>query len=323
MKIAIVGAGLTGSLCAYQLKQLGHDVTVMEKSKGKGGRSTHKRAGWGEFDLGAPVIPANNTEFLHFLERLSTQNIAAKWPHKVHQFKGKLTAVEPQRDYFVFTSGMNSACHYWLDGIAFVKDCCIMHLQKTAVGWWLWDQQERKYGSYDWVIVTAPWPQTHALLTEVTDAIPQLHQQDWTSCWAVACQLNHELDTDCQLIYAENDLPVQTLVLDSAKPMRASEQQIWVAYLSNSLSDKLQKQAVGHVADIVEQSIQQIFDLQSAKITRSYQHYWRYARPHPTASALTLIHDTNENISACGDWVAGASIQASYLAAQQVVSRFM
>lgn len=323
MKIAIVGAGLTGCLCAYQLTQLGHNVTVLEKSKGKGGRSTQKRASWGEFDLGAPVIPVSNADFLHFLERLSAQNIAAKWPHKVHQFTDELSIVDQRRDYYVFTDGMNSACHFWLDGIAFVKECYIMHLQKTAGGWWLWDQQERKFGSYDWVVVTAPWPQTHALLKEVIDAVPELQEQDWTSCWAVACQLNQELDTDSQLIYAEHDFPVQTLVLNSAKPMRASEQQIWVAYLSNWLSDRLQKQAVDQVSGIVEQSIQQVFDLQHIKIVHSYQHYWRYARPHPTASALNLMHDSNENISACGDWVAGASIQASYLAVQQLVARFM
>ncbi|WP_082633257.1 FAD-dependent oxidoreductase [Lacimicrobium alkaliphilum] len=45
-KIAVIGAGVTGSLLAHKLSQDGHTVTVLEKSRGRGGRCTTKRTHW-------------------------------------------------------------------------------------------------------------------------------------------------------------------------------------------------------------------------------------------------------------------------------------
>ncbi|MDO9620329.1 MAG: FAD-dependent oxidoreductase, partial [Moraxellaceae bacterium] len=36
--IAIIGAGMSGLSCASALQQLGHNVTVFDKSRGMGGR---------------------------------------------------------------------------------------------------------------------------------------------------------------------------------------------------------------------------------------------------------------------------------------------
>ncbi len=58
-KIAIVGAGIAGVTCAYELSKKGHDVTLFDKSRGVSGRSTTKRwdplVGIG-IDMGVPYI---------------------------------------------------------------------------------------------------------------------------------------------------------------------------------------------------------------------------------------------------------------------------
>ncbi|MFQ3187204.1 MAG: renalase, partial [Marinomonas primoryensis] len=41
--IAIIGAGLAGSLCAHLLSQSGQTVCVIDKSRGSGGRASSKR----------------------------------------------------------------------------------------------------------------------------------------------------------------------------------------------------------------------------------------------------------------------------------------
>jgi protoporphyrinogen/coproporphyrinogen III oxidase len=52
-RIAIVGAGLTGLTAAWRLQQLGHTVTVFEKSEQAGGRTMTVRKGGFAFDVGA------------------------------------------------------------------------------------------------------------------------------------------------------------------------------------------------------------------------------------------------------------------------------
>ena len=43
MKIVVIGAGISGSVCAWKLAKDGHDVTLVEKGRGVGGRMATRR----------------------------------------------------------------------------------------------------------------------------------------------------------------------------------------------------------------------------------------------------------------------------------------
>ena len=53
MKIAIVGAGISGCVCASQLVRAGHEVTIIEKGRGVGGRMATRRMEGARIDHGA------------------------------------------------------------------------------------------------------------------------------------------------------------------------------------------------------------------------------------------------------------------------------
>jgi protoporphyrinogen/coproporphyrinogen III oxidase len=53
MKIAVVGAGISGLTCAYELQKAGHDVTVYEKEAFVGGRMSSRTKDGLVFDIGA------------------------------------------------------------------------------------------------------------------------------------------------------------------------------------------------------------------------------------------------------------------------------
>ncbi|MFB1034272.1 MAG: NAD(P)-binding protein, partial [Sinobacterium sp.] len=58
MKVAIVGAGITGCLLANFIGSKSIDVSIFEKSRGCGGRASTKQTDWGQCDLGATVMLA-------------------------------------------------------------------------------------------------------------------------------------------------------------------------------------------------------------------------------------------------------------------------
>ncbi len=56
MRIAVIGAGVAGLACASELATAGHAVTVFEKARGPGGRTSSRRTDRGAFDHGCPVL---------------------------------------------------------------------------------------------------------------------------------------------------------------------------------------------------------------------------------------------------------------------------
>ena len=66
-KVAIIGAGLAGLTLARRLRGFA-SVTVLEKSRGLGGRMATRRSDNFEFDHGAQFFTARSTAFRDFIK---------------------------------------------------------------------------------------------------------------------------------------------------------------------------------------------------------------------------------------------------------------
>ena len=55
MKIVVIGAGISGCVCAYLLSKAGHKVTLIEKGRGVGRMSTRRMNG-ARIDHGAQFL---------------------------------------------------------------------------------------------------------------------------------------------------------------------------------------------------------------------------------------------------------------------------
>lgn len=68
-RFAVVGAGLSGLMCARTLQDHGLDVTVFEKSRGLGGRMANRRAEPNlRFDHGAQYFTARDHNFALYVQ---------------------------------------------------------------------------------------------------------------------------------------------------------------------------------------------------------------------------------------------------------------
>lgn len=78
--VAIVGAGLAGSLCAEKLTAAGMSVCVIDKSRGSGGRASSKRINDAEScELGTPFVLASQTSTQALFQQLHQQNLVSPW----------------------------------------------------------------------------------------------------------------------------------------------------------------------------------------------------------------------------------------------------
>ena len=122
-KIGIIGAGMTGIVCARNLSDAGYEPIIFEKSRGIGGRMATRRTSNGlQFDHGAQYITAKSKHFQRFIDSLITTGYAANW-----KIGGKNTIVG--------IPSMNAMLGAVANGLSLQFNEEIKTVDKTKKGW--------------------------------------------------------------------------------------------------------------------------------------------------------------------------------------------
>ena len=79
MKIAIIGAGISGLTAAMHLNDVA-EITLFEKSRGAGGRICSRYTDRYSFDHGAQFFTARSPEFKEFLKPLIKSGVIVELP---------------------------------------------------------------------------------------------------------------------------------------------------------------------------------------------------------------------------------------------------
>src|SRR5690606_2444030 len=78
-RVAVIGAGLAGAAATQALLDQGYPVTVLDKSRGVGGRLSTRRSEIGPFDHGAQFLRAHDPRFHRQLARWADSGLLARW----------------------------------------------------------------------------------------------------------------------------------------------------------------------------------------------------------------------------------------------------
>ena len=79
LKIAIVGAGISGCACASQLALLGHEVVLIEKGRGVGGRMATRRMDGARIDHGAQFFTTRDARLKQFNQSWLKEEQVVPW----------------------------------------------------------------------------------------------------------------------------------------------------------------------------------------------------------------------------------------------------
>ncbi|HEX8464122.1 MAG TPA: FAD-dependent oxidoreductase, partial [Abditibacterium sp.] len=190
-QILILGAGLSGLVAARELHKAGHEVVVVDKGRGVGGRMATRRVVGGTFDHGAQFFTARSDEFRALLDEWQREGVAGEW------FRGypSPTNEKPNDAHprFRGESGMTGIAKHLAQGLDVRLGEEIAAL-KFEQGRWNTVSQSGAYFNADELILTAPVPQSLILLANSGVELPSeakntLESLRYEPCFAVMAQL--------------------------------------------------------------------------------------------------------------------------------------
>ena len=155
----IVGAGIAGLLAAQRLMRYDVKVTILEKSRGYGGRMAVKAKGESLFDVGAQFMTTRDMVFRERVEAWLAQGEVLPW------YAGPLKNMR-----YVGTRGMTTVPNR-IGASLDVKLSERVSRVRFKKGKWTvttvpYGTDEKRSYEADWLVLTAPVPQSMELLDE-------------------------------------------------------------------------------------------------------------------------------------------------------------
>ena len=327
MKIAIIGAGLTGVTLARELNNLDYQITVFEKSRGLGGRMSTKRLDWAAIDFGAQYFTARHESFKAEVAAWQGAGVVAPWDFTPFVIQSaSLVASPDDQTRYVGVPGMNSMTHIIADKLNVALHTEICNIEKTPRGWQLKTCADQWYHEYfDWVVCTSPVEQSRMLFSDskIQEAIPSsVH----SPCWALALATTGKVDPEIQAVFGDN--VVSWLSRLSSRPgMKPIEDadDLWMLHYSSEWSAQNDQYTS---IDIVQEGMNWLTQLLSEhtssplKLERHFKHYWRYARLDNDAISPPAIIDHENRMAVIGSWSHGGRVEGAYLSALEFVEEF-
>lgn len=77
--VLIIGAGISGLLCATELQRAGLSVRVLDKGRGPGGRMATRRMAGGRLDHGAQYFTVRDTRFQKYVDTWLAAGVIKEW----------------------------------------------------------------------------------------------------------------------------------------------------------------------------------------------------------------------------------------------------
>ena len=267
MKIAVVGAGISGLVCAKHLVAGGQEVTVLEKSRSLGGRCATRKFGDHVVDTGAQYFTVRDPIVRKEIEQVAgVQFKKITQPILIAGKKGEVYREGEER--FYIGNGNNRLGAMLADGLEIRKEVEVGVVTLVGKEW------EVAGGRYDVVVSSAPWPQSAKILGGSQDAVgyePNLTALlEYNGGWSGA-------------VYAQIDSsgedPLGWVACENAKVGRVVDgSTVYVIQASAKYSrENLEKKPEEWVGDL-QARLEQAWGLNPEKRGQVMSHRWRYAR---------------------------------------------
>ncbi|MBD2462133.1 FAD-dependent oxidoreductase [Oscillatoria sp. FACHB-1407] len=324
--IAVIGAGITGLVCARQLQQAGYQVVVLEKSRGLGGRVATRRLEGTWADHGTRYLEPQGKWTEQLIQSLSDRGIVHLWTKQLYQYaEGELSPQEP-RPCYVAKDGITAIAKELGAGLTIQRQQRVIAITPNAGHWSLTFEgsgvdplpplQVRA------VVVAIPTPQALMLLEPLSqEGLPEellttLRSVEFDPCFsAIATYAPNRVaeleNLPWRGVLFRDDADLSWVGLESSK-QRTTQQSVVVVQSSAQFATKYLEatdlQPIGQ--QLLTRAAETLLPWLDAP-TVLQVHRWRYALTRTPLSTGCLATTNPLPLVCGGDWCSSNNLESA------------
>jgi predicted NAD/FAD-dependent oxidoreductase len=331
--VAVIGAGMAGIACARTLAQAGWDVTVLEKSRGAGGRMSTRETPFGSFDHGAQYFTVRDARFARALE--TVPGLCRPWSAtavRVLDAHGRVAeaALLTRDSHWVPAPGMNALVRAWAEPLANAgrlrTQTQVTRVEPDALDARRWQLRsegpegaQHVHSGFDAVVLALPGPQAQMLLQASSlapDWRARIAETRVAPCWTLMLAYPNASQPGLAHLGPQWNAALSThhrvawLARESSKPRRGAIER-WTVQASADWSAEHLEDDPGRVAAKLQKAFAEITGI-VAQPGHVDVHRWRYAK---TTAPLGPSHlwDGKRRLGVCGDWCLGHRVENAFV----------
>ncbi len=292
MRVAVVGAGISGVACARFLVAAGHEVTVLDRGRAPGGRMASRRLGGRVVDLGASYFVARDPGFAAVVEDWRARGLARPWTDTFALWDGGLQPDKTGPVRWAAPGGLRELVTDLAVGLEVRSSVEVTHVVEGAV-----DGE-----AFDEVVLAMPDPQALRLLApELVEERAALTGRGWLPVLALTARA-HERSWDWDGLFVHGS-DVLTWVADDGS-RRGDGAPVLVAHSTAAF-------AAQHLADPAAAApamVDALARLAAPDLDVLHVQRWTFAKPVGTREPLFL----RGRVGLCGDGWGASKVEAAW-----------
>lgn len=310
-KVAVVGAGISGLVCARELQNSGAaSVVVFDKGRGVGGRvATRRFASGAGADHGAQFFTVREAVFQKEVDAWVQAGAAAPWEAAFAAWDTSFHPIASDLVFYVGTPAMTSVAKHLAKSLDVQVGAKLESLSREG-GEWRLRFESGKTELFDAVLSSAPPEQTAALFP-LCSFSESLRKPKIAPCWAVMLRYGARLPIEWDAVFAPN-YPISWMARNSSKPGREASSEVWVLHGSPVWSQTNLEKSPEWVSAELLKAFESLYQRKFPAPEEVAAHRWRYSLPTEPLSE-TALWDPELSLGACGDWCGGPKIEGAFL----------
>lgn len=328
--VVVIGAGLAGLICARQLKQMGYQVVVVEKSRGVGGRLATRRLQGTWADHGVRYLNSQGPLTTCLIQTLLQRDILQPWTDRLYKVVAaqvanplpNLQAIELDQPYYASATGLTAVAKALAANLDIRRGQRVQAI-RLEKSWQITLESPEADAVASLtarsIVLAVPAPQALALLEPLiqqglsSELLQTIGSVEFDPCLSVIATYSSE-----QYLELEQ-LPWRCVVFPSSPELawlgldhtKHPNSQIPTAVLHSTATfarELLEAEALKSIG-------QQLLDRASVLLnwlnepTEFQVHRWRYASVRRPLQQLYLATSLPRPLVCCGDWCGGSQVE--------------